>query len=193
MSADRLPPILPDQWDEAQRREAEAVSAGPRGALIAPFVPLLRSPELMGHAQRMGEYLRYRSALGQRLSELAILLVARAWSQPVEWAIHAPIAAREGLTPETIAAIGEGRRPASLAADEAVVFDFCHELQHARGVSDATWAAALECFGERAAVDLIGLVGYYSLLAMVMNVARTPAPDGPRLPSALRASVDPQP
>ena len=111
MSADRLPPIPPARWSAAQRREAEAVIAGPRGALLSPFVPLLRSPELMGHAQRMGEYLRYRSALGQRLSELAILLVARAWSQPVEWAIHAPIAAREGITPETIAAIGAGRRP----------------------------------------------------------------------------------
>ncbi len=192
MSADRLPPIPPAQWDEAQRREAEAVIAGPRGVLISPFVPLLRSPELMGHAQRMGEYLRYRSALGQRLSELAILLVARAWSQPVEWAIHAPIAAREGLAPETIAAIGEGRRPQALAADEAVVFDLCNELERDRQVADATWTAAVCHLGEQGAIDLIGLVGYYSLLAMVMNVARTPAPDGPMLPAALRANVDPQ-
>ncbi len=190
MNDDRLPPIPPVDWSEAQRREAEAVIAGPRGALISPFVPLLRSPELMGHAQRMGEYLRYRSALGQRLSELAILLVARAWSQPVEWAIHAPIAAREGLAPEVIAAVGEGRRPPAMPADEAVVFDFCSELQRDRQVSDATWAAAMQHLGEQGAIDLIGLVGYYSLLAMVMNAARTPAPDGPPLPPALRAGVN---
>jgi 4-carboxymuconolactone decarboxylase len=193
VSADRLPPIPPAQWSAAQRREAEAVIAGPRGALLSPFVPLLRSPELMGHAQRMGEYLRYRSALGQRLSELAILLVARAWSQPVEWAIHAPIAAREGVAPETIAAIGAGRRPPALAVDEAVVFDLCDELERDRQVTDATWAAAVRHFGEQGAIDLIGLVGYYGLLAMVMNAARTPAPVGPALPSALRAGVDPQP
>lgn len=183
MNDDRLPPIPPAQWSAAQRHEAEAIIDGPRGALLSPFVPLLRSPELMGHAQRMGEYLRYRSALDQRLSELAILLVARAWSQPVEWAIHAPIAAREGLAPETIAAIGEGRRPSALAEDEAVVFDICTELEHDRQLTDPTWAAAVQRLGEQGAIDLIGLVGYYGLLAMVMNAARTPAPDGPALPS----------
>lgn len=183
MNDDRLPPIPPAQWSAAQRREADAVIAGPRGALLAPFVPLLRSPELMGHAQRMGEYLRYRSALGQRLSELAILLVARAWSQPVEWAIHAPIAAREGVAPETIAAIGEGRRPQVLADDEAVVFDVCRELERDRQIADKTWTSAVRHFGEQGAIDLIGLVGYYGLLAMVMNAARTPAPNGPPLPS----------
>ncbi|MEO8123678.1 MAG: carboxymuconolactone decarboxylase family protein [Burkholderiales bacterium] len=193
---DRLPPIPPAQWSAAQRREAEAIIAGPRGALLSPFVPLLRSPELMGHAQRMGEYLRYRSALGQRLSELAILLVARAWSQPVEWAIHAPIAAREGIAPETIAAIGEGRRPDALAEDEAVVFDICGELERDAQVSDATWAAAIQHFGQQGTVDLIGLIGYYGLLAMVMNAARTPSPGGPPLPQSppsLRAGVNQQP
>ena len=92
MNEDRLPPLPPQGWSDAQRREADEVIRGPRGALLAPFVPLLRSPELMGHAQRMGEYLRYRSAIGLRLSELAILITAHAWSQPVEWGFHAPIA-----------------------------------------------------------------------------------------------------
>ncbi|HEY9067623.1 MAG TPA: carboxymuconolactone decarboxylase family protein [Burkholderiaceae bacterium] len=176
MTADRLPPLPPERWSEAQRAEAEAVIRGPRGALIAPFVPLLRSPELMGHAQRMGEYLRYRSAIGLRLSELAILLTAHAWSQPVEWAIHAPIAQREGIAPETIAAIENGRRPATLADDEAVVYDFCIELHRDKAISDTTWARAVERFGEQGTVDLIGINGYYTLLAMVMNAARTPLP-----------------
>ena len=117
MNEDRLPPLPPDRWSDAQRRAADEVIRGPRGALISPFVPLLRSPELMGHAQRMGEYLRYRSAIGLKLSELAILITAHAWSQPVEWAIHAPIALREGISADTIAAIGQGQRPGALADD----------------------------------------------------------------------------
>ena len=179
MNEDRLPPLPPRSWSAAQRHEADAVIRGPRGALVAPFVPLLRSPELMGHAQRMGEYLRYRSAIGLRLSELAILITAHAWSQPVEWAIHAPIALREGICAEAIEAISRGQRPASLADDEAVVYDFSTELQHDRAVSDATWQRAVERFGEHGTVDLIGINGYYTLLAMVMNAARTAVPAPP--------------
>lgn len=92
MTTDRLPPLSPDALTDAQRLAADAIVNGPRGALYGPFVALLRSPELMEYAQWMGEHLRYRSALGQRLSELVILLVAREWDQQVEWAIHAPIA-----------------------------------------------------------------------------------------------------
>jgi len=177
MSAqDRLPPIPPEKWTAGQRACAEEIISGPRGALISPFVPMLRSPELTVHSQRMGEYLRYRSAIGLRLSELAILLTAHAWSQPVEWAIHAPIAQREGIAPETIAAIENGRRPATLADDEAVFYDFCIELHRDKAISDTTWARAVERFGEQGTVDLIGINGYYTLLAMVMNAARTPLP-----------------
>ena len=176
MNEDRLPPLPPDRWSDAQRREAEEVIRGPRGGLVSPFVPLLRSPELMGHAQRMGEYLRYRSAIGLRLSELAILITAHAWSQPVEWAIHAPIALREGISADTIAAIEQGRRPSALADDEAVVYDFSIELQRDRAVSDSTWQRAIDHFGEHGTVDLIGINGYYTLLAMVMNAARTAVP-----------------
>lgn len=176
MNEDRLPPLPPERWSDAQRREADEVIRGPRGALISPFVPLLRSPELMGHAQRMGEYLRYRSAIGLRLSELAILITAHACSQPVEWAIHAPIALREGIAAETIAAIEQGRRPAGLTDDEAIVYDFSTELHRDRTVSDAAWRRAIERFGEHGTVDLIGINGYYTLLAMVMNAARTAVP-----------------
>ena len=176
MNDDRLPPLPPHAWTDAQRRADHGSLHRPRGALISPFVPLLRSPELMGHAQRMGEYLRYRSAIGLRLSELAILITAQAWSQPVEWAIHAPIALREGISAETIAAIEQGRRPAALSDDEAAVYDFSTELQRERTVSDATWQRAIECLGEHGTVDLIGINGYYTLLAMVMNAARTAVP-----------------
>ncbi len=176
MAEDRLPPIPPAQWSDAQGRVAREIIDGPRGALLSPFVPLLRSPELTEHAQRMGEYLRYRSAIGLRLSELAILVTARQWSQQVEWAIHVPIARREGLSAETVAAIAQGRRPTDMKSDEALVHDFSIELHRHRGVSDRTWSDAVAAFGEHGAVDLIGVNGYYALLSMVMNAARTPAP-----------------
>ncbi len=176
MKPDRLPPLPPASWTDLQRTNAQAIINGPRGALVSPFVPLLRSPELMDHAQRMGEYLRYRSAIGQRLSELAILLTARAWSQPVEWAIHVPIAMREGIAAETISAIAHGQRPTTMSADEALVFDFSTELHRDKTVSDLTWQAAVRRLGEQGVVDLIGINGYYAFLSMVMNAAQTPAP-----------------
>ena len=184
MSADRLPPLPESQWSEQQRAEVREVIEGPRGALISPFVPLMRSPELMGHAQRMGEYLRYRSAIGLRLSELAILVTARQWSQQVEWAIHAPIAAREGISAEAIAAIAEGRRPTHLLDDEQVVHDFSIELHRNQSVSDATWSRAVDLFGEHGVIDLIAINGYYTFLSMVMNSARTVVPpsSAPPLP-----------
>jgi 4-carboxymuconolactone decarboxylase len=176
MGVDRLPPIPPEMWTPMQRHAAREIIDGPRGALISPFIPLLRSPELMSHAQRMGEYLRYRSAIGLRLSELAILVTARHWDQQAEWAIHAPIAVREGIKSEIVAAIALEKAPESMADDEAVVYDLCMELHRTKQVTDATWARAIAAFGEQGTVDLIGLCGYYALLAMVMNASRTPAP-----------------
>ncbi|WBS02322.1 carboxymuconolactone decarboxylase family protein [Pseudoduganella sp. SL102] len=179
---DRLPPIAPEHMTPEQHVAAQAVIDGPRGALYGPFVPLLRSPELMQHAQRMGEYLRYRSALGPRLAELAILVAARHWNQQVEWAIHAPIAVEAGIATGIVDAIAQRRAPAGLAPDEQAVFDFCMELQRDRRVSDATYGAALRRFGEHGVTDLMGLCGYYTFLAMVMNAAQTAAPPSPAAP-----------
>ena len=136
--SNRLPPLAEQEWDVQQRQLAEEIINGPRGALLPPFEPLLRSPELMAHAQRMGEYLRYRSALGQRLSELAILLTARHWSQPVEWAIHAPIAREKGIAAAAVQAIKERRRPVDLRPDEQTVYDLCPQLHHEQNVRDET-------------------------------------------------------
>jgi 4-carboxymuconolactone decarboxylase len=170
---DRLPPIAPERWTEAQRREAEAMIAGPRGAVVAPFVPLLRSPELAGHVQRLGAHVRFQSAIGVRLTELAVLVTASEWGQAVEWAIHAPIAEREGVPRALIDALARRERPAAMVDDEAAVYDVCIELHRERKVSDATWARALARFGEQGLVDLLAVNGYYALLAMVMNAART--------------------
>jgi 4-carboxymuconolactone decarboxylase len=173
---ERLGPIPPEQMNPAQRAVAQAIIEGPRGAVYGPFVPLLRSPELMEHAQRMGEYLRYRSAVGTRLSELAILVTAREWNQQVEWAIHEPIARQVGITADVINAIARRERPKAMLVDEEVVYDFCLELQRDKRVSDRVYRDAVALFGEQGAVDLMGLNGYYTLLAMVMNAAQTEAP-----------------
>ena len=170
---DRLPPIAPELWSQAQREQAEAMIAGPRGAVVAPFVPLLRSPELAGHVQRLGAHVRYRSSLGVRLTELAILVTASEWQQSVEWTIHAPIAEREGVPRTLIDALARRERPAAMADDEAAVYDVSIELHRERKIADATWARALASFGEPGVVDLMAINGYYALLAMVMNGART--------------------
>jgi 4-carboxymuconolactone decarboxylase len=179
MTTDRLPPLPPERWSEAQRACAEEIIAGPRRAVIEPFIPMLRSPELCTHAQRMGEYLRYRSAIGLRLSELAIMLTAHHWRQQVEWSIHASIARREGIRQEVLDAIERDAQPAYEQEDERLVHAVTHQTLHERRVTDATWAAAIATFGEQGAIDLLGIVGYYTLLAFVMNGAQTPAPSGP--------------
>ncbi|MGH8219439.1 MAG: carboxymuconolactone decarboxylase family protein [Steroidobacteraceae bacterium] len=179
---DRLPPIPREAMAPEQQRAADTLVRGRRGALFGPFVPLLRSPELLDRAQRLGEYLRYDSALPSRLRELAILVTARHFRQAYEWHVHAPAAVDAGLAPATIAEIAAGRRPHSLEADEAVVHDFCAELHSRHEVRDETYAAALGLLGERGLVDLTGVCGYYGLLALVMNAARTPLPEGAAAP-----------
>lgn len=185
---DRLPPIPAGQLTDEQRRGiAEFRDA--RGAdLSGPFVPLLRSPELLSRTRALGDYLRFRSALPPRLSEFTILLTARRWAQNYEWDVHAPIAREAGVAAETIAAILADRRPAALSDDEAAIYDFCDELQRTHAVSDATYARALGRFGEKGVIDLVGIQGYYSMLAMVLNTARTPVAAGhqPAFPAGAR-------
>ena len=181
---DRMPPLPPESLTAAQREAAAELSRGPRGGVFGPFVPLLRSPDLLTPLQKTGEYLRYRSALSPRLSEFAILVVARRWRQQVEWQIHAPIAEKAGLPRAHIDALAEHRRPEGMQADEATLYDFLTELQQSHSVSDTTYGRAVEHFGERGVVDLCGLCGYYTTLAMVMNAAQTALPDGVAPPLA---------
>jgi 4-carboxymuconolactone decarboxylase len=181
---DRFPPLTPEEMTPAQRRAADALVRGPRGALFGPFVPMLRSPEFMDRAQRLGEYLRYDSAIARRLRELAILVTARHFRQSYEWHVHAPAAIEAGLAERTLSAIAEGRRPEALEIDEAAVYDFCVELHGGHEVSDATHARARALLGEQGVIDLCGVCGYYGLLALVMNVARTPLPPGAAAPWA---------
>lgn len=182
-SAGRLPPIAPETYDMAQRKAAEDFMQVRHVPVFGPFEVLMRSPELMMTAQAMGDYLRYRSAIGTRLSELVILMVARRWSQDFEWNSHAPIAARQGIAADLIEAIADGRRPPAMSDDETTVYDMVDELDRNQRLSDATYDRAVRRFGERGVVDIAGLVGYYGLLAVTMNIARMPVPaDGRKLP-----------
>ena len=181
-STERMPEIPAHSLTEAQAAAASAFAAERGVPVFGPFVPLLRSPELMLCASRMGQYLRYGSVLPLRISEFTILVVARAWSQTVEWAIHHPIALKAGVAPETAQALAEGRRPDAMSADEALVWAFSTELLHNRAVSETTYAAVLARFGAQGVIDLTGINGYYALLAMTMNVARTAPPEGASAP-----------
>ena len=186
---DRMPPIPPEKRTEAQAKAAAEMKAN-RGSepTSGPFVPMLRSPEVMLRAMAMGDYLRFKAGLPSKLSELTILIVARDWNQDYEWSTHKAAALKAGLDPSTVDAIANRRRPAKMPADEAVVYDFCTELLRDRSVSDATYARAIATLGEPVTIDMVGVVGYYTFLAMTMNVARTPAPAEPpdRLPALAR-------
>jgi 4-carboxymuconolactone decarboxylase len=181
---DRMPPIPKEKMTEAQKKALDDVTSGPRGAggASGPFVPLLRSPEFMDRLQKTGEYLRFHNTIGPKLTEFVILLTARQWTQQYEYDAHQPIALKAGVKQDFISAITEGHRPAGMAADEEAAYDFCMELRQNQSVSDATYARAVAKFGEQGVVDMTGLVGYYTTLAMIMNVARSPLPDGKKAP-----------
>jgi 4-carboxymuconolactone decarboxylase len=181
---DRMPPIPADKMTEAQKKAAAELIAGPRGSLVGPFIPLLRSPEFMSRLQKTGEYLRYNTKLGSNISEFIILMTARNWTQQFEWDTHETLAKNAGVKAEIITAIAEGRRPAGMSADEEIVHDFCAELFHQQSVSDATYKRAVNRFGEQGVIDIAGLCGYYTMLGMIMNVARTPLPSGKTPPLA---------
>lgn len=174
--ADRMPPLDPAAMTPAQREASTALAAGPRGGVKGPFIPLLRSAELMDRLQKVGEYLRYRSALPPRVSEFLMLVVSRRWTQQFEWAVHVPLALRAGVRQETVESLSQGRRPAAMAKDEEIAYELCDELDRTRGVSDVTYRRAREEFGEHGMIDMLGLIGYFTTISMVMNAAHTPAP-----------------
>jgi len=157
------------------RRQAAEQFRALRGVdPFGPFIPLLKSPELMTHVSALGEYLRYRSALPPRLSEFAILVTAAQWQQQLEWDIHAPIALKAGIPQLVMDALWAGMTPPHLEADLKVLYDLCTELHRDRSVTPATHRRAIAAFGEQGAMDAIGICGYYALLAMVLNSEQTP-------------------
>jgi 4-carboxymuconolactone decarboxylase len=175
---DRMPPIPADQLSDAQKTAAQAFAEGRGYALRGPFVPLLRSPEVMLRAKAMGDYLRFKSVLAPRLNEMVILITAREWTQQYEWNAHHPAALKAGLRREIADAIADGSRPAGMAEDEEIAYDMATEILRLKRVSEPTYRRAVAKFGEQGVIDLLGVVGYYNFLAIVMNATRTGMPQG---------------
>ncbi len=185
LPADRMPEIPADKLTPEQKKASDEFAAERKTPVFGPFVPLLRSPEVMLRARAMGDYLRYKSVLPPQLNEFAILITARHWTQEYEWAVHQPIAVKAGLKTEITQALAEGRRPQGMSADEEMIYEFSTELHQNQSVSDATYARVLAKFGEQGIIDLIGVNGYYTFLAMVLNATRTAVPKttAPTLPA----------
>jgi 4-carboxymuconolactone decarboxylase len=173
---DRLPTIPPASYTPEQKQAAVDFEAARKTPVFGPFEPLMHSPQVMSQARAMGDYLRYKSAIGTTLSELAILVTAREWSQDYEWTVHYPIALKAGIKAEIADAVGDGRRPAGMSDDEEIVYEFTTELLRTKRVSDRTFARADKRFGKQGVVDLTGIAGYYTLLAMELNVAQYAGP-----------------
>jgi 4-carboxymuconolactone decarboxylase len=153
------------------------IRSGPRGTFGGPFIPLLRTPILLGHLEKVGENLRFDSAASRRLSEFVVLLTARRWNQAFEWGVHAPLALRAGLDVAIIEAIARRERPPAMDAAMEAVWVVFSELDETSQVSDEAFARAADVLGEIALVELVVAMGYYTTLAMVMNLAATPPPD----------------
>jgi 4-carboxymuconolactone decarboxylase len=182
LAQQRLPTIAPEQYTAEQKKAADEFLAARKVPLSGPFEPMMYSPEVMTSARATGDYLRYHSAIGNTLSELVILITAREWSQDYEWHAHQPIALKAGISKDIVDAISDGRRPAAMSADEQIVYDFTTELQKSRRLSDATFNRAEQRFGKQGVVDMTGIIGYYTFLAMQLNMARYQfSGDGPRL------------
>jgi 4-carboxymuconolactone decarboxylase len=181
---DRMPPIPAEKMTAAQRAAVAEFKAARSVDISGPFIPLLRSPDVMSRARAMGDYLRYKSALPPRLSEFVILLTARRWTQQYEWNAHQALALQGGLSADIVNAVAEGRRPERMADDEEAVYTMWDELQKNQSVSDATYARAIAKLSEQGVIDALGITGYYTMLAMVMNTTRTPLPPGVAAPLA---------
>jgi 4-carboxymuconolactone decarboxylase len=156
--------------------------SGPRKGMNGPFNAWLRSPELADRLQKVGEYVRFNTSLDKRLNEMAIIMTAQFWGSQYEWFAHAPLAAKAGLDPEIIAALGTGRKPEKMKDDEAIVWEFTTQLRYDHGVDDTLYAKAVEKFGENGVMDLIAVNGYYDVVSMTLNVAHVAPPKDAQLP-----------
>lgn len=174
--ADRMPPLARGSLNEKQRKVAEELINGPRGGVKGPFIPLLRSPELVDRLGKVGEYLRFGSSLQPKISEFVMLVVSREWTNQFEWAVHAPLALKNGLKQDVIDALAEGRRPKGMAEDEEIAYEICEELSRTKSVCETTYRRAVERFGEVGVIDIATVYGYFVTVCAIMNLAHTPPP-----------------
>ncbi|MCY1293005.1 hypothetical protein D9M69_303810 [compost metagenome] len=175
---ERLKPLKPEELTPEQQEVHAAIASGPRGQVRGPLTMWLHRPGLANRAQALGQYCRYDSSLSPRLSELAILLMARTWMSEFEWWAHKPIALKAGVAEDVVEAIRTGREPAFVKEDERVIHEFLTELHATRNVPDELYQRVMAVLGKDQVVDLVGLAGYYTLISMTINVFGVVPPDG---------------
>jgi len=178
----RLPPLDPEVLSPAQSEVYNRIATGARGGVRGPFLALLHSPALAGRVEGLGVYLRFQCAVPERMREVAILAVARHWRCDYEWYAHAPIAERLGVPEAALARLGRGEEPGFDEPGEALVRDYCAALLHDGTVPQPLYDSVRERLGERGIVDLTGLVGYYTLLALTLNAHAIRVPEGAGIP-----------
>jgi len=183
----RLPVLAEDKLTSEQRALLDSIRSGPRGTSIGirgPFAVFLHAPAYGELAQRLGGFMRYKTGVSPRLSEFAILCTARLWRAQYEWYAHVPIAENAGVKAAAIRDIHAGRRPKTAAKDELAIYDFVHDLYKTRRVSDKNYKRVQAVLGDAATVELVGILGYYAMISMILNVYRMLPPDGTPLPFA---------
>jgi 4-carboxymuconolactone decarboxylase len=169
------------KFDDAQRRVWNECKAGPRGSVPPPVHVWLKSPGLADHAHKLGAHVRFGTGFTPKQTEIAILVTARYWTAQFEWAAHVRLALQAGITQDAIDAIAERRTPHFSDPDDQIVYDFCHDYYDDHRVDDATLERVTKRFGEKGAVDLAGLIGYYSFVSVTLNVFDVPTPPGAKL------------
>jgi 4-carboxymuconolactone decarboxylase len=187
MPPPRVPILAEDQLAPAQRALLDSIRSGPRGGsttIRGPFAVFLHAPAFGDLAQQLGGHCRFKTAVSPRLSEFAILVTAKLWRAQYEWYAHVPQAERAGVKAETIRALHKGQVPKSAPKDERALYDFIHELYKTRRVSDKTFKRVNDVLGDAATIELVGILGYYVLISMILNVFRMSPPDGEPLPFA---------
>jgi 4-carboxymuconolactone decarboxylase len=180
----RLPAIPEDQLTPEQRSLMGAIASGPRGTfkMSGPFFCYLHAPAFGELAQKLGAYCRFGTSIAPRLTEFAILTTAHLWKAQYEWAAHEPQALKAGVKPATIQALRAGREPSSAPKDERALYAFIKEIYATRRASDRAYKAAHAVVGDTGMVELVGLLGYYAMVAMTLNVFRMPVAEGTPLP-----------
>jgi len=180
----RIPDLVLEKLSAEQRRAYDAIVAGPRGRVVGPLRVWLESPQLADHAQALGAFCRFGTSLPPRLSELAIITTGAFWRASFEWHAHAPMAIKAGIDPAAVEAIRTAKMPQFSRADEAAVHAFASELIETRRVSDQTFQRAVDVLGLAGVVELVGILGYYSLVSLTLNAFEVPVPPGAPEPFA---------
>jgi 4-carboxymuconolactone decarboxylase len=186
MQSPRLPELSPQTFTPAQKALTEAIASGPRGVfkLSGPFAIYLHSPPFGELAQKLGGHLRFLTSVPPRLSEFAILCTAHFWKAQYEWVAHVPQAEKAGVKPQTIKDIQAGRAPKKAPRDEMAIYDFVKELYAKRRVGNAAYTRVRKLLGDAGTVELVGILGYYAMVSMTLNVFKAPLPDGTPVPFA---------